>query len=110
MEFGVGYCTGADACLGRTGVGCGNTLCDSGGKGSTVIKFAKIFRTASVAANFESHILVGTSFSATDKKCMTWVILYSSVTWGCVIYSCKYSSVSLIINYLVLLSIAWMQR
>ena len=51
-------------------------------------------------------MLVGTSLSAVDKKCMAWVILYSAVTWGCVRYSCKYFGVSVIINALVLMSIA----
>ena len=110
LEVGVGYRTGADACLGRTGVGCGNTLCDSGGKDSTVCQFSKIVRTDSIAANCESHMLVGTSLSDSDKTCMAWVILSSTFTWGCVRYSCKYYAVSVIINDLVLLSIAWMQR
>ena len=93
-----------------TGVGCGNNLCASGGKDSTVLQFAKIFRTASIAANCESHMLVGTSLSAAENKCMAWVILSYAVMWGCVRYSCKYSAVSVIINDLVFLSIAWMQR
>ena len=76
----MGYRTGAATCLGRTGVGCGNTMCDSGGKGSTVLKFAKIFRTASIDANCESHILVGTSLSASEKKCMVWIIMSYAVT------------------------------
>ena len=50
-------------------------------------------------------MLVETSLSATDKKCMACVIMSSAVTWGCVIYLCKYSAVSVIINDLVLLSI-----
>ena len=54
----IGYLTGAAACLGMTVVGCGNTLCASGGKDSTVRQFANIVCTASIAANFESHILV----------------------------------------------------
>ena len=93
-----------------TGVGRGNNFFASGGKDSTVRQFAKMFWTASIAANCESHMLVGTSLSAADKKCMAWVILSSAVTWGCVRYLCKYSAVSVIINDLVLLSIAWMQR
>ena len=84
-------------------------LVDLGGKDSIVHQFAKIVRTASIAANCESHILVGTYLSASDKKCMAWVILSYSITWGCVIYACKYSTVSVIINDLVLLSIAWIQ-
>ena len=70
LEVGVGYRGGTDACLGRTGVGCGNIFCDSGGKDSTVCQFAKIVRTASIAANFESHMLVGKSLSVAEKKCM----------------------------------------
>ena len=108
LEVGVGYRSGDDACLCRTGVGCGNTLGDSGGKDSTVCQFAKIVRTASIAANCKSHMLVGTSFSSADKKCMEWFILSSAITWGCVRYACKYSAVSIILNDLVLMSIAWM--
>ena len=107
--MGVGYRGGIDACLGRTGVGSGNNFFDSGGKDSTVHQFAKIIRTSSIAATFESHMLVGTSLSAADKNCMAWVILYSAVTWGCVRYACKYYAVSAIMNDLVLLSTAWMQ-
>ena len=108
--MGVGYRSGTDACLGRTGVGCGNNLCDSGGKDCTVRQFENIVRTASIAANCESHMLVGTSLSAADKNCMAWVILSYAVTWGCGIYACKYYSVSVIINDLVLLPIACTQR
>ena len=110
LEVGVGYRTGATACLGMTGVGCVNTLCTSGDKYSTVCQIAKIVRTASIAANCELHMIVGTSLIASDKKYMAWFIMSSAVTWGCVIYSCKYSSVSVIINDLVLLLIYWMQR
>ena len=110
LEVGVGYRTGADACHGMTGVGCGNSFFASGGKDSTVRQFAKIVRKASIAVNCESHMLVGTSLSASDNKCMSWVILSSAVTWGCVRYSCKYSAVSVMINDSVLLSIACMQR
>ena len=101
--MGVGYRSGDDACLCRTGVGCGNTLGDSGGKNSTVRQFAKIVRTASIVASCESHMMVGTSLSAADRKYMVWVILYSVVTWVCVRYACKNSAVSVIINDLVLL-------
>ena len=93
-----------------TGVGRGNNFFASGGKDSTVRQFAKMFWTTSIAANCESHMLVGTSLSAAEKKCMAWVILSSAVTWGCVRYLCKYSAVSVIINDLVFLSIACMQR
>ena len=82
-----------------TGVGCGNYFFASDGKDSTVLQFENIDRTASIAANCESHMLVGTSLSAADKKWMAWIILYSAVTWVCVRYSCKYSAVSIIINY-----------
>ena len=87
----------------------GNTVCNSGGKYSNVRQFAKIVQTASIAANCEPRMLVETSFSAADKKCMAWFILSSAVTWGCVRYLCKYYAVSVIINDLVLLSIVWMQ-
>ena len=36
LEVGVGYRTGAAPYLSKTGVGCVNTLCASGGKNSTV--------------------------------------------------------------------------
>ena len=100
LEVGVGYLSGA-SCLGMSG--------DTGflcGLNSIVRPFVNIARTASIAANCESQILVGKSLSATVKKCMAWVILSSAVTWGCVIYSCKYLAVSVIINALVLPSIA----
>ena len=83
---------------------------DAGGKESTVHQFAKIFRTASIDASWELHMMLGTSLSAADKKCMAWVIISSAVTWGWVRYACKYYSVSIINSDLVLLSIAWMQR
>ena len=82
----------------------------SGGKYFTVRLFAKIVWKTSIAASCESHILVGTSLSAADKKCIAWVILYSAVTWVCVRCTYKYSAVSVIINYLVFPSIDWMQR
>ena len=110
LEVGVGYRTGATSCLGMSGVECTNTVCALGVKDSSVRQFAKIVRTTSIADNCELRMLVGTSLSATDKKFMAWVILYSAVTWGCVRYSCKYSNVSVIINTLVLLSIAWIHR
>ena len=44
LEVGVGYRTDAAACLGMTGVGCGNNLCASGGKDSTVCQFENIFQ------------------------------------------------------------------
>ena len=91
-------------------MGCGNTLGDSGGKDFTICQFEKIVRTASIAANCESHILAGTSLIADDNKFVVWVILYSAVTWFCVRYAFKYSAVSVIISDLVLLSISWMQR
>ena len=89
-----------------SGVECGNTAVFLSGKDYSVLQFENIVLTASIAANCELHTLVGTSLSAADKKCMEWVIMYSDVTWGCVRYSCKYSAVSVIINALVLLSIA----
>ena len=53
LEVGVGYLTGAAACLGMTGVGCVDTLCALGGKDYTVCQFAKIVWKASIAANCE---------------------------------------------------------
>ena len=88
LEVGVGYRGGTYSYLGRTGVECGNIFCDSGGKYSTVRQFENIVRTASISANCESHMMVGSSLSAADRKCMVWVILYSAVTWGCVRYAC----------------------
>ena len=82
----------------------------SGDKDSTVLQFAKIVRTASMAASWESHIMLGTCLSAVDKKCMARVILSSTITWSCVRYVCKYSDVSVISSDLVLLEIAWIQR
>ena len=78
--MGVGYSTGTNACLGMSGVECGNTVCALGGEDSSVCQFAKIVWTASSAANCELYMLVGTSLSAADKKCMSWVIIYSAVT------------------------------
>ena len=108
--MGVGYLTGATACLGMCGVECGNTVGFLGGKDSTVRQFTKIVWTASIAANCELHMLVGTYLSPFDKKCMEWFILSYAITRGRVRYSCKYSAVSVIINALVLMSIAWIHR
>ena len=110
LEVVVGCRTDTTTCLGMIGVECGNAVCALGGKDSSVCQFGKIVQNDSIAANCESHMIVGTSLSAVDKKCMAWVILSSSVTWGCMKYSCKYPSVSVIINALFLLSIAWIQR
>ena len=110
LEVGGSYRSGADACSCTTSVEYGNTLGNSGGKDYTVHKFANIVRTASIASICESHMLVRTSLSASDKKCMAWVTLSSAVTWGCVRYACKYYATSVIISDLVLLSISWMQR
>ena len=104
LEVGVGYLAGA-CCLGISG--------DTGflgGLDSNVRQFANIVRTASIADNCKSQMLVGKYFSAAEKKCMAWVILSSNVTWGCVRYSCNYLAVSVLINALVLLSISWIQR
>ena len=87
LEVGGGYRIGADVFSVTTGAGCGNTLVDSGCIDSTVRQFAKSFQTASIAASCESHMLVGTSLMTAEKKCMSWVILSSSVTWGCVRYA-----------------------
>ena len=88
----------------------GNTLGDTGVKDSNVCQFANIVWTASMAASWESHMMLGTSLSFSNKKCMAWVILSSAVTWGCVRYSWKYFAVSLISIDLVLLCIYWMKR
>ena len=108
--MGAGYHIRADSRIGTIGLGGGNTLVDDGGKDSMFCQFAKIVRASSMDASWGLHILLGTSLSAADKKCMTWVILSSAVTWGCVRYACKYSAGSVISSYLVLLSISWMQR
>ena len=108
--MGAGYRSGADSCSGATGYGCGNTLVDTGGKDYTVSQFAKIVCTASIAASWESHMMLVISLRSADKKCMVWVILSSAVTWGCVRYACKYPAASVISSYLVLLSISCMQR
>ena len=76
---------------------------DAGGKDSNVCQFAKIFQTASMAASWELYMPLGTSLISADKKCVAWVILSSAITWGCVIYSCKYYAVSIINSDLVLL-------
>ena len=75
----------------------------SGGKYFTVRLFAKIVWKTSIAASCESHILVGTSLSAADKKCIAWVILSSDSTWSCARYACKDYAVSVIISDLILL-------
>ena len=110
LEVVTGYCIGADVCSGTTCLGWGNTLRDAGGKYSTVRQFAKIFCTDSIAASFESHILVGTYLRSADNKCMAWFILSSAFTWGCVRYACKFSDVYIIISDLVFLLISWMQQ
>ena len=84
LGVGVGYLAGG-SCLGMSGDT--GFVCDMD---SIVRPFVNIYRTASIATNCESHILVGTSLSDAVKKCMAWVILSSAVTWVCVRYSCKY--------------------
>ena len=102
----LGYLTGTTACLGMSG----NIVGFLGGKDSSVRQLSNIVLTASIAANCELHMLVGTSLSYADKTCVAWAILYSAVTWGCIRYSCKHSAVSVTINALVLLPIDWIQR
>ena len=80
------------------------------GLGASVLQLPNIVRTASIAANSESQMLLGKYLSAADRKCIAWFSLYSAVTFGCVRYVCKYSAVSVTIKAFVLLSIAWMQR
>ena len=92
--------------LGGLGTAVGYTV----GKDSTIRQFSKIARTSSIAASWESHRLLGTSLSASDKKYMACAILSSAVTLGCLRCSCKYSAVSVISSSFVLLSISSMQR
>ena len=73
LEVGVRYIAGA-SCLGMSGAI--DFLC---GPDSIVLPFVNIVLAASFAANCESQILVGTSFSAAVKNCIAWVILYSAV-------------------------------
>ena len=80
------------------------------GPGASVLQLPNIIRTASIATNCESQMLIGKSFSAADKKCIAWFNLSSAVTCGCVRYACKYYAVSITIKAFVLLSIAWVQR
>ena len=80
LEVGSGYRSGANACSGTTVLGCGPNLGDSGDKDFTVRQFAKIFRTALIYTSCESHMLVGKSLRAAEKKCMALVILSSIVT------------------------------
>ena len=74
--------------------------------GLIVFSFVNIALTASMAANCELQMLAGTSLSAAVKNCIACAIMSSAVMWDCVRYLCKYSEVSVIINALVLLSIA----
>ena len=71
-----------------------------------VFPFVNIALMASMAVNCELQMLAGTSLSAAVKNCIACTILSSAVMWGCVRYLCKYPAVSMIINGLVLLSIA----
>ena len=73
LEVGVLYRSGA-ICLGIRGA-C-DVLC---GVDFIVFPFVNIARTASIAANCESQILVGTSLSAAVKNCIACVILSSDV-------------------------------
>ena len=62
-----------------SGVECGNTVYALGGKYYSVCQSANIVQTASIAANCEFHMLVGTSLSDAYKNFMEWVILSSTV-------------------------------
>ena len=73
LKVGVGYLD-SSYCLGISDVI--GFLC---GLDFIVLPFVNIALTASIAANCESHILVGTSLSDAVKKCMAWVILSSAV-------------------------------
>ena len=111
LEVGEGYRSGDAFGNGTIGLGgFGTAVRYTDGEISTVRQFAKIARKSSMADSCESHMLLGTSMSTAEKKCMSFVILSSAVTLGCVSYSCKYSYVSVISNVFVLLSITWMQR
>ena len=66
-----------DVCLCSTGGLVGNSTF---GLGASVLQFPKIVRTASIAANCESQLLLGKYLSAADKKYIAWFSLYSSVT------------------------------
>ena len=79
-------------------------------KDSNVRQFSNIAQTASIATSWELHMLLGTPLSASEKKCMAFIILSSAVMLGCVRCSCKYSAVSIISSDFVLFSISWMQR
>ena len=100
LEVGIRYRSGA-ACLGMRGAVDVLFRMDL-----IVFPFVNIALTASMAANCESQILAGTSLSAAVKNCIVCAILSSAVVWGSVRHLCKYSAVSVIINTLVLLSIA----
>ena len=65
-EVGVGYLAGA-SCLGISGDIVLLYWLDY-----IVRPFVNIVLTASIAANCESQIIVGTSLSAAVKKCMAW--------------------------------------
>ena len=73
LEVGGQYRAGASY-LGMSGAI--DFLC---GIDSFVLPFVNISFTASIAANCESQILVGTSLSAAVKKYIAWVILSSTV-------------------------------
>ena len=73
LEVGVRYCS-SNAFLGMRGVF--DVFC---GMDFIVFPFVNIALTASIAANCESQILAGTSFSAAVKNCIACAILSSAV-------------------------------
>ena len=77
---------------------------------STVRHFENIARTASMDASCKSHRLSGTSFSEAVKKWMMCVMRSSGVIIGFVRYSWRNSTVSVMSNCFVFLSMAWKQR
>ena len=83
LEVGAEYRIGGGFGNGTVGLGgcvtmVGRTVRDA----STVIHFANIARTASMAVSWKSQRLAGTSLSTADKKCMECVILSSNVNVG----------------------------
>ena len=68
LEVGVGYLSGT-SCLGMSG-----DIVFLCGMDFIVRPFVNIALTASIAANLDSQILVGTSLSAGVKKIIAWVI------------------------------------
>ena len=73
LEVGIRYRSG-DGCLGMRGAVDVLFWMDF-----IVFPFVNIALTASIAANFESHIFAGTSLSAAAKNCFACANLSSAV-------------------------------